>query len=359
MSVYESRTFCSRTAGLCVRTFLESCTRLPCNQSPGTCPTLESYYSCLSSTSTITYLSFFRLQEIMRHLRERAHHSLDEFRRGKAPASIGRHSHLSADGTVSVEDGPEDDELTVLGGKTRLVSNKESGAMSPGLVAASIVGSPTSLNPVVPLPLSPDSRGQLPPDVLDYLATFGTVGGGARGHPQHPSQHLNHHQQQQQHQPRGNRGSYGDSTAGGSFSESDLSPVSIWGTGPGGATGGYRADPSGSAASSPSFAGSQQQSTGMPSMHNLPNQGPVLSVAHGLANGNSVFPSYFPVYDYASSGTNSSNAGVNGSGAGFGGLMLDVSPIPPHRRISGSPDTASVTMHSTWQDFVDGMAMQS
>jgi len=236
--------------------------------------------------------------------------------------------------------------------------------MSPGLVAGSIVSSPTSLNPVVPLPLSPDSRGQLPPDVLDYLATFGTVGGRGQHH-QHPSQHLNHHQQQQQQQQqqqaRANRGSFGDSATRGSFSESDLSPVSIWGTGPGGATGGYHADPSGSASSSSSFNGSQQQASGMPSLHNLPSQGPVVSVAHGLANrGSGVFPSYFPVYDYAPAGPSSSSGSVNGSGGGgFGGLMLEVSPIPPHRRISGSPDTASVTMHSTWQDFVDGMAMQS
>ncbi|KAJ7132076.1 fungal-specific transcription factor domain-containing protein [Mycena epipterygia] len=101
-----------------------------------------------------------KVLNIMLHLQEKAHHSLEDFRKGKLSPSARR---ISPD---SLSPQEENDELSTLGGKTRLVAKKE--PVSPLMLDRS----PTSHNPVVPLPLSPSLNEQVHPSVLEYLNTF-------------------------------------------------------------------------------------------------------------------------------------------------------------------------------------------
>lgn len=103
-------------------------------------------------------------------LQKKAHISLNEFRRGKiSPLSRQLSNH-----SEPVSPFEEDDELSTLGGRTRLVAGKCS--MSPQSSPAVIDRSPTSSNPIVPLPLSTGSN-QVHPTVVDYLKTFGHTAG--------------------------------------------------------------------------------------------------------------------------------------------------------------------------------------
>ncbi|KIJ61993.1 hypothetical protein HYDPIDRAFT_115133 [Hydnomerulius pinastri MD-312] len=111
----------------------------------------------------------FRAQsvlEIMITLQKKAHLSLNEFRKGKVSPLTRQISSQSEPGSPF----EEDDELSTLGGKTRLVAKKDS--LSPTSSPQVMDRSPTSLNPVVPLPLTSGSN-QVHPSVVDYLRTFG------------------------------------------------------------------------------------------------------------------------------------------------------------------------------------------
>ncbi|KAF7309613.1 Fungal-trans domain-containing protein [Mycena indigotica] len=217
-----------------------------------------------------------KVLNIMLRLQEKAHSSLEDYRKGKLSPSIRR---------ISMESAVEDnDELSTLGGKTRLVAKKET--MSPLMLDRS----PTSHNPVVPLPLSPSMNDQVHPSVVEYLNTF--------------------------HHPMAN--SYSDV-------EVDLSPVSMYGM----SAMSYHSDSTGSFASnSPT---QQQQQAMFPS-------------ARPMGNGNSTqvtFPQYFPVYDYRMSEPYASDIPI-----------LDMNPVPPgQRRSSGSPDAGNMQT-SIWNDFV-------
>lgn len=83
----------------------------------------------------------------MLNLREKARVSLTQ----------NRHSPPSRQPTQSEPPTPNDDndELSVLGGKTRLVASKDK-SMSPLLGELS----PTSQNPIVPFPMRQDLDGQ-------------------------------------------------------------------------------------------------------------------------------------------------------------------------------------------------------
>ncbi|KAF8557742.1 hypothetical protein OG21DRAFT_1475305 [Imleria badia] len=114
----------------------------------------------------------FRAQpvlDIMLTLQKKAHISLNEFRRGKISPLTRQLSNHS-----EPESFEEDDELSTLGGKTRLVAKKDS--LSPQSSPAVVDRSPTSSNPVVPLPLATGSN-QVHPTVVDYLKTFGHTAG--------------------------------------------------------------------------------------------------------------------------------------------------------------------------------------
>lgn len=109
-------------------------------------------------------------QDIMITLQKKAHISLNEFRRGKISPLARQLSSHSEPGSPF----EEDDELSTLGGRTRLVAKKDS--LSPQSSPTVIDRSPTSSNPVVPLPLASGSS-QVHPNVVDYLKTFGHTAG--------------------------------------------------------------------------------------------------------------------------------------------------------------------------------------
>lgn len=231
----------------------------------------------------------------MLDLQNRAHESLDEFRKGSrsSPGRLG-----SMDPHVPTS---ENDELAILGGKTRLVK-KEPG--SPPMFDRS----PNSQHPVVPLPLSP-TAAQADPNLVEYLNSF---------------------QQQQQPASASSSNSYSDGA--------EMSPVSMYGLTSLPGTNGFHSEavnyPIASAPHShstmPSVDPSFQQ---QPHHHHHPN-----SSMNG-SSGVSSFPQYFHVYDYGASTSTNSYA-----------PMLDSSPVPQRRSSSGSPDQNM--MHTAWQEFV-------
>ncbi|KAL1667836.1 fungal-specific transcription factor domain-containing protein [Schizophyllum commune] len=271
-----------------------------------------------------------KVLDIMLRLQQKAHTSLEQWRRGLAlqrePGAAG-----------------EEDELTVLGGQTRLVKKEP---ISPTIIDRS----PHSHNPVVPLPLSPAAEARLGPGVLDYLTSFGHQNGG--GH-EHGHQH---------HQ---------------SFSEAvDMSPLSAPGypslmppSAYGGGEGAY---------------GSMQDSNGMMGngygMHQQQQDS-----GHGTFGPG--FPQYFPVFDYGSG-----EAGGYGAGDGYGKVgdgygkayaegafgngvpMMDPHPMPNGRAhgmagvdagmgmdegmgVDGRRGSTGSPEAMTWNDFVNVVAM--
>lgn len=99
------------------------------------------------------------VQAIMLRLQEKAHMSLDDFRKGVSPPM--RQGSIS-DPTTPVD---PDDELATLGGQTRLVAKKE--PTSPQLAQRS-----PPFQPVVPLPLRHGTDDPVHPSVIEYLQTF-------------------------------------------------------------------------------------------------------------------------------------------------------------------------------------------
>lgn len=195
------------------------------------------------------------------------------------------------------------DELAILGGQTRLVK-KEPG--SPQMFDRS----PTSHNPVVPLPLSTMSPAHVDPNLLEYLNSF---------------------QQQQQPVSASSSNSYSD--------VADMSPVSMYGLTslPGPTNGFHSADASNyqSMASTPVMPSADSSFQHHHSQNQHHNQSSLMSGSSGAPS----FPQYFPVYDYGASTSNNPYA-----------PMLDSSPVPLRRSSSGSPDQN--LMHTVWQEFV-------
>ncbi|KAJ7460587.1 fungal-specific transcription factor domain-containing protein [Mycena latifolia] len=240
-----------------------------------------------------------KVLNIMLCLQEKAHHSLEDFRKGRLSPSA---RHVSD----SLSPTEENDELSTLGGKTRLVAKKE--PVSPLLLDRS----PTSHNPVVPLPLSPSLLNeQVHPSVVEYLNTF--------------------------QQPTSAHSSYSEVDV-------DLSPVSIYGMST--IPTSYHSDSTGSYMShSPTQMDSQQsmfhQNQSGSHGHGSGSQ----QRSHAMGNGTAPsvsFPQYFPVYDYRTAGMN--------DGYGSTAPILDVAPMPGQRRASGSPE--GNMQSSIWQDFV-------
>ncbi|KAF8159762.1 fungal-specific transcription factor domain-containing protein [Crassisporium funariophilum] len=274
-----------------------------------------------------------KVLNIMLHLQEKAHFSLDEFRRGKG-SPLSRYN--PAAGPATPED--DDDELSILGGKTRLVSKKE--PSSPLILDRS----PTSNNPIVPLPLSPTMQ-KVHPSVLEYLQSFSTSASG---------QQVPNQQQRFQHHSSSNHGSYSNepssSMGQGSFSDADISPVSIYGM---------------STLPTPTFQTEPSPFLSQQSMQNMmqPSQQDMSSSSHqqqaspmdtSVSRSDTTFPQYFPVYDYGAVSMTYANSG-NAFGQSQLPLILDTSPLPGQRKASGSPDG---NMQTTWHDFVNDLAMQ-
>lgn len=347
VSIYELSTFGTRAARLRMRVILESRTWVSCWKSSG-----ESLNVTIRDRNEL--ITPPSKQNIMLHLQEKAHYSLDEFRKGRG-SPMSRY-HSSSEPPTPVD---EDDELSILGGKTRLVAKKE--PSSPTIMDRS----PTSLNPVVPLPLSPSMEGQMHPTIWEYLDTFVP-------HPQ---------QQQQQGQGQIRRHQSSSSTGSahqGSYGD-EVSPVSMYGLSALPTSTTFQTEPTSY------LQQQQQQQQGRQSHHTSPTSPTNHQLAHHHSLGNlhattgnrqggvvggsqPSFPQYFPVYDYGTAlnggGMNGANGmtGINGgsvSGMGngystYGAPMLE-SPMPPgQRKGSGSPEANMDTM---WHDFVAGVAM--
>lgn len=176
----------------------------------------------------------------MLRLRERAHQSLEAYRN-----SPSRHATL-VEPTTPADD---QDELNLLGGKTRTVAPKEK-SVSPQILDKS----PTTLNPVVPLPLGHDAP-QYHPFVLEYLRTFATDG------QQMATNHLH--------------------LAGGYPQQAITTPISA------------------TSASSSNFP-----------LDTLPFQSPLAPI-EGMPQQN--LPQYFPVFDYSVGGVGMADANFMGT----------------------------------------------
>ncbi|KAH9888914.1 fungal-specific transcription factor domain-containing protein [Cubamyces lactineus] len=241
---------------------------------------------------------------IMMRLREKAHASLSAY----------RNTPPSRPGTLSEPTTPADDndELSTLGGRTRLVEPKEK-SMSPQITDRS----PTSLNPIVPLPLKQDEDQPVHPYVLQYLRTFAPspqnnatngVGPSMQAGPSQPQMMTNGqrisptHYQPQQAQAMHN-----------------LHPISTTFGSP---------DPF------PHHPQQQQQQSQLSGLQ-MEGVGPM-------------FPQYFPVFDYG-----------HASGGGSTDVFMS-SPLQMDGEYSAggrsySPEQMSA--QSAWQDFVAQMGM--
>ncbi|EKM81959.1 hypothetical protein AGABI1DRAFT_112143 [Agaricus bisporus var. burnettii JB137-S8] len=297
-----------------------------------------------------------KVLRIMLHLQQKAHYALDEFRRGNAP-NISRYP-----GSDPVTPDTDNDELAILGGKTRLVGKVE--PTSPQLLERS----PNSHNPIVPLPLSPAMQTNMDPSVVEYLQSFGPAGGGhassvsvSGGGPVSAASRI--------------------SPYSATFNDVDLSPVSAYGM-TAMNTSGYQQDGSTSFTAGPSQtmhsqSQSQQQQqlpqqqsqsqnslrhamnptvrdvtmgpihTSTAAPNNTSNHRPSASQAQSV----NAFPQYFSVFDYGNNSMMNGSYGAATTTTTTGGVPLLETPSPSggQRRASGSPEGNMLT---TWSDFV-------
>ena len=258
----------------------------------------------------------------MINLQQKAHYSLDEFRKGHG-------SPLTRSEPVTPVD--DNDELSVLGGKTRLVAKQE--PSSPTIMDRS----PTSQNPVVPLPLSPSMEGRVHPSIWEYLNTFTP--------PQ--TQMHNHIQNQGSSRQHSSSLSTGLSSNHNSYSED----VSMYG---------MSTLPSSSAfqSESPSYVNHQPPTTAMHAFSHHRQASQMGNIqpnnANSSATGTHSFPQYFPVYDYGNGMNNRQMNGNYVNSNGFG-HTAEAPLLHSPRRGSGSPETNN--MQSAWHDFVSEMAV--
>jgi hypothetical protein len=246
----------------------------------------------------------------MLNLREKAHISLNNYRQGHAGAAL-----QAPNGPVSPI-GDNVDELSTLGGRTRVVTRYESlsppSGTSPSTVPSTSNGaplagpavSPSTATRVVPVPLY-DSSQNVHPSVLEYMRTFAPA--QQNGFQlQMPSQMQQAQQQvaaqQAQHSPTAHRQSSG---------EFDFNPQAL----------GYNSAVAGAAA------------------------GFIDPNATGAASMNG-YTQFFPVFDYGPAGGEAAFPPLAQSGLAQGELAL-----------APSADGRSESPHSTWNAFVAGLGM--
>ena len=226
-------------------------------------------------------------------LREKARASLQAFKEGRGSPLVRNVTLSDTDGSL------EDDELSMLGGRTRLVGKGSIPSRPP--TPAPIQQSPMSHQPVIPCPLKQIDE-HVHPSVLDYLRTFGPTRS-----PQVPS-----------------RVPAAPSRANSML----LSTPPLLSTAPLPDT----AALFDIAASYPSPPGSSTQSSSPQTPRPLGLSENALDM--------SVFPTYFPAFDYGGNG---------GIGALCSPIHLDTQ-IPEERCASNT--TPEATMQSSWQDFI-------
>ena len=259
----------------------------------------------------------------MLQLQKKAHFSLEEFRRGKA-TPLTRYRHATEGGRDT------EDELSVLGGKTRLVSKKET--LSPILLQRS----PTSQNPIVPLPLS---SPELPPNIKEYLNSFRPRSNGQ-------AQDSEMYPQFSQPQPPSTlnfaNGAISPHDQRSSFMPTDMGQTSLYGVQPT-----YRRE----------TMGYPQQSFDQSLISPQNRQGLAIDTAAGIRKNDVSFPQYFPVYDYGQASTSYTNGSTLYGNEQSLGVMVNspVSAMSQHSRLSDSPDANN--MQATWLDFVNAMAV--
>ncbi|KAF8661287.1 hypothetical protein AX16_001386 [Volvariella volvacea WC 439] len=268
-----------------------------------------------------------KVLEIMLKLRERAHISLNDFKNGNA-SPIGR---LMG---VQEPNSPENDndELSMLGGKTRLVEEKP-GPPTPQ------TWSPTSGGPVVPFPVS---FGEMDSNLRSYLGTF------SRGHDISVPEQL---QQQPPQQPQLHQG---QSSAGPDIQVTQDYMYNMTGYQS------FSADPvprfnqqhqqqhAQVQQYSPSRSQHQQQPLGLmvdQQQHSHIGASSVTSTSS--ANTAPSIPQYFPVFDYSMNVPPGvfAPSPISNSSNFSGGGNINGSPA----RNSGTPEE---TMDSAWYEFV-------
>lgn len=274
-------------------------------------------------------------QGIMQTLRQKAHVSLEEFREGKQSPLTSMLPYKPFEVAPEVDEG---DELSKLGGKTRLISQKDSKTPSPLLTR-----SPNTQNPIVPLPL-PDGSSSIHPSVLDYLSTFPLHAQGGK----HDGQ----------------------------YQDRDMFSIPSSGL--------YRFEDEQGFPShqlpTPTSASATNVNNALvlpsPHAHQQPGQPPQGASGNQAA----YFPQYFPVFDYGSSSayaagppmhasTSATPTGVAPSALGGMGydqdhpMSYDGSSL--HGRVNGlngyaQKDPRDITpetsMHTTWMDLVSQMS---
>ena len=227
-------------------------------------------------------------------LREKAHASLQAFKDGRGSPLI-RTVGL-ADGDISMED----DELAILGGRTRLVGKGSAPTRPPSPVI--LQESPTSHHPVIPFPLKQGIEEHVHPTVLDYLRTFGPSRGASTPQPPPPVP-----------APPSSRAN------------------SVLFTTP----------PLPDAATFFDFAASYP-SPPVSATHSSAPHTPRNAIAPDNSLDMSAFPAYFPVFDYG------------GSSAGIGAALC--SPIQLDPQMSEEQCVPSTTPEAlpqnSWQDFI-------
>jgi hypothetical protein len=230
---------------------------------------------------------------IMLHLQQKAYLAMEEYERQRDSPT----ARFAQPNMVSSAD--DDDELSILGGKTRLAGKRE--PMSPILNR-----SPNSRNPVVPLPLPPHAGSQFDPNVWEYLSSFSQMQPDGR--------------QRLQAQP-----AQTTEASSSTFTESEPSMSTFVMT---------TAAPS--YQSGVQYVHEDSQMRAVPSTQKV--QLPQAQRTTGNVSGTSI-PQYFPVYDYTMSNSGSQPPATL-TGNGNSG------------QLSGSP-----TMQTMWQDFVHHVAM--
>ena len=234
-------------------------------------------------------------------LREKAHVSLQAFK-------DGRGSPFSR--TVDLSDSDilmEDDELDILGGRTRLVGKGSAPTRPPSPVI--LQESLNSHHPVIPFPLKQGIEEHVHPTVLDYLRTFGPSRAELRTPAQPPPIPT----------PPPTRAN------------------SILFTTP---------PPLPDAATFFDFA-EPYPSPAVSSTHSSAPHTPPNAILPEISLEMSVFPEYFSVFDYG------------GSSAGIGALGSPIQltpPLLPEEQCirSTTPEILSetTTMQNSWEDFI-------
>lgn len=309
------------------------------------------------------------IQKIMEGLKLKAHVSLQEFREGKLSPAPGGMLFKNQYETASPDADSEDDELSKLGGKTRLISQKEfSKSPSPSLATRS----PNSQHPIVPLPLAGDA-GLDNPMVREYLQTFAYAPSALGG--------LHSAGAPPQAQPQSSMYTHAahNGAVYGAGPSAPAHAVYMGGSAPVTPYLSHVHDHSHSLSST--AAASPTSSSGAEDMRLIMQPGtqmtPSTESSHsGSAPDTSYFPQYFPVFDYGPAGGQAAYAPLQIQQPVHGGMAPfehdHTMHYNGHAGMNGAHANGYVNgqrgaresmtppeggIHTTWMDFVEQMSL--